>query len=168
MGAPLSDPQLTRGADELYARVQSAVTAATGTEYRLRRTERGFDLVADVPQTSRYTTQVHTYRVVLSPRERTFVMTDVVVTEQHGPGPARGRTVTTGRSRYRTWGRSLDGSERHSFASADGHRLIRGAAQALGWEETKPTGQNVARVFGVIGGVVALGTLIALAVVFLA
>ncbi|WP_055699790.1 MULTISPECIES: hypothetical protein [Streptomyces] len=162
----MSDPQRADETDEVYARVQSAVAARTGTEYRLRRTERGFDLVADVPQTSRYTTQVHTYRVVLSPREKTFVMTDIVVTEQHGPGPARGRTVTTGRSRYRTWSRSLDGSESHRFAAVDGHRLIRGVTAPLGWEEIKPTGQQAARVFGIIGGAVALGTLIALAVVF--
>ncbi|MFE0179129.1 hypothetical protein ACFWZ2_43180 [Streptomyces sp. NPDC059002] len=159
----MSEAQRPYGTDELYARVEAAVT---GTAYRLRRTEPGFDLVADVPQVNRHTTQVHTYRVALRPREMTFVMTDIVVTEQHGPGPARGRTVTTGRSRYRTWTRSADGSERHSFASADGHRLIRGVAGELGWQELKPAGQKVARAFGLFGGVIALGTLIALAVVF--
>ncbi|MEU7581000.1 hypothetical protein AB0B50_25740 [Streptomyces sp. NPDC041068] len=163
----MSETQRPCGTDEFYDRIRSAVAEAdTGTEYRLRRTGRGFDLTADVPTTSRHTTQVHTYRVELSSRDRMFVMTDVVVTEQHGPGPARGRTVTTGRSRYRTWSRSLDGTERHSFASADGHRLIRGAAGELGWQEIRPAGQKVARVFGVVGGLVALGTLIALAVVF--
>ncbi|MEV0321187.1 hypothetical protein ACIBKX_18435 [Streptomyces sp. NPDC050658] len=161
----MSESQRLRGTDELFDRVRSAVEGAD-TAYRLRRTGRGFDLAADVPTTGRHTTQVHTYRVELSPQDGTFVMTDIVVTEQHGPGPARGRTVTTGRSRYRTWSRSLDGTERHNFASADGHRLIRDAAKEFGWQELRPAGQKIARVFGIIGGLVALGTLLALAAAF--
>ncbi|MFI7316407.1 hypothetical protein [Streptomyces venezuelae] len=149
--------------EALYARVQAATE---GTAYRPRRTERGFDVTVDVPQAGRNTTQVHTYRVVLHPREKTFTMTDIVRTHERGPFGTSSRTVERGRARYRTWSRSLDGSERTSFSSADGHRLIRGAAQELGWQELRPPTQKVALVFGAIGGLVALGTLIALAVVF--
>lgn len=147
----------------MYACVQAA---AAGTSYRLRRTERGFDLTVDVPQPSRRISQVHTYRVQLRPQEKTFTLTDVVRTEERGLGGVGRTTVETGRSRYRTWSRSLDGSERHSFSSAEGHRLIRGAARELGWRELRPAGVKVALGFGAFGGLVALGTLIALAVVF--
>lgn len=149
-------------AAELYARIQAA---AVDTPYRLQRTERGFDLTVDVPQPSqRRTTQVHTYRVELRPQGKTFTLTDVVRTEEHGLDRLRRRTVTTGRSRYRSWSRTLDGSVQQSFSSAEGHRLIRGAAGALGWHEFRPAGVKVALGFGVFGGLVALGTLIALAV----
>ncbi|MFD4631815.1 hypothetical protein ACFVYR_12160 [Streptomyces sp. NPDC058284] len=148
--------------EALYTRV---VAAVEGTPYRLRRTQRGFDMYVDVPQVGRRVTQLHTYRVELRPHEKTFVMTDVVRTVERGPFGTASKTET-GRARYRTWSRSLDGSERHSFSSADGHRLIRGAATELGWEEVKPTSQKAALVAGAVGGLVAVGTLIALAVVF--
>lgn len=145
--------------ETLYARVQAATE---GTSYRLQRTGRGFDMTVNVPQVGRHTTQVHTYRVELQPREKTFTMTDIVRTR----GESGGRTVERGRARYRTWSRSLDGSERTSFSSADGHRLIRAAAQELGWQELRPPTAKVALVIGAIGGLLALGMLIALAVVF--
>lgn len=153
------------GTDAFYDRVRAASTDAP-TDYRTQRRERGFDLVADVPHTGRHTTQVHTYRVDLDPRERTFVMTDIVRTETTGPGPLSGSSVETGRSRYWVTSNALDGSGRQSFSSTAGHRLIRGVAAELGWRELKPTGQKVAKVFGIIGGAIAVGTLIALAVVF--
>lgn len=152
--------------EALYARVAAATAAATGTSYRLRRTEPGFDLIVDVPQVSRRVTQVHTYRVQLRPREKTFTITDIVRTDERGPFGVPQSTVEIGRSRYRTWSRSLDGSERTSFSSADGHRLIRGAAEELGWTELRPAGQRSALVAGAVGGALALGTLISLAVVF--
>ncbi|MEV0258299.1 hypothetical protein AB0H82_29050 [Streptomyces sp. NPDC050732] len=158
-----SDPG---GTEALYARVAAATAAATGTSYRLRRTEPGFDLIADVPQISRRVTQVHTYRVELRPREKTFTITDIVRTHERGPFGVPRSTVEIGRSRYRTWSRSLDGSERTSFSSADGHRLIRGAAGELGWTELRPAAQRTALVLGAVGGLLALGTLIALAVAF--
>ncbi|MEU3460823.1 hypothetical protein ABZ721_12800 [Streptomyces sp. NPDC006733] len=160
--------EATGGGDpaELYARVQAATAGST---YRLQRTEQGFNLTADVPQPPSdrgRITQMHTYRVELRPREGTFTMTDVVRTQERGRDGLPRRTVTTGRSRYRTWGRAVDGSEQQHFSSAEGHRLIRGAAEALGWRELRPVSTKVALGFGVVGGVVALGTLIALAVVF--
>ncbi|ATL25910.1 hypothetical protein [Streptomyces formicae] len=161
----MSEAHRADGTEAFSARVQESLTDAA-TAYRFQRRERGFDLVADVPTTSRHTTQVHTYRVALDPGELTFVMTDIVRTETHGPGPLRGRTVETGRSRYWVTSGSLAGADRQSFSSTAGHRLIRGVAAELGWREIKPTGQKAAKVFGIVGGVVALGTLIALAVVF--
>ncbi|MFJ2767065.1 hypothetical protein [Streptomyces sp. NPDC087300] len=162
----MSGAQRTGDTDEFRARVLAASTAAP-TDYRMQHRDHGFDLVADVPKTSRYTTQVHTYRVELDPRELTFVMTDIVRTETTGPGPLRERSVETGRSRYWvTGGAAPDGAERQSFSSTAGHRLIRSVAQGLGWRELKPTGQKVAKVFGIIGGAIAVGTLIAVAVVF--
>ncbi|MFK4071712.1 hypothetical protein [Streptomyces sp. NPDC029674] len=149
--------------EALYARVAAA---AAGTSYRLRRTERGFDLVVDVPTLGRHVTQVHTYRVELRPREKTFTMTDVVRTRERGPFGVPQVKVEIGRSRYRTWSRSLDGGERTSFSSADGHRLIRGAAEELGWTELRPAGHRAGLVVGAIGGLLGLGTLIALAVAF--
>ncbi|MFD6437430.1 hypothetical protein [Streptomyces venezuelae] len=149
--------------ETLYARVEAATA---GTTYRLRRTGRGFDMTVDVPQVSRHTTQEHTYRVELNPREKTFTMTDIVRTQERDVPGASGRTEERGRANYRTWSRSLDGSERTSFSSADGHRLIRAAAEELGWQELRPATAKVALVFGAIGGLMALGTLIACAVVF--
>ncbi|MEU6992215.1 hypothetical protein ABZ953_16340 [Streptomyces sp. NPDC046465] len=148
--------------EALYTRVAAA---AEGTSYRLRRTEQGFDLSVDVPRAGRVT-QLHTYRVALHPHEKTFTMTDVVRTVKRGPSGTPSVTVETGRARYRTWSRSPDGSERHSFSSADGHRLIRGAAEELGWREIKPGSQKVALVAGALGGLVAVGVLIGLAVAF--
>ncbi|MFF1379031.1 hypothetical protein [Streptomyces sp. NPDC058308] len=155
-------PTPTPDTDALYARVEAA---ATGTLYRLRRTERGFDLYVDVPQAGRGA-RLHTYRVALRPQEKTFTMTDVVRTVERGPYGASRATVETGRVRYRTWSRSLDGSERHSFSSADGHRLIRSAAEELGWGERKPASQRTALVAGAFGGLIAVGVLIGLAVAF--
>ncbi|MFF8657214.1 hypothetical protein [Streptomyces huasconensis] len=157
----MNEPSGAHAADELRARVEAATT---GMPYRYRWTERGFDLVVDVPLPGGR--RVHTYRVVLLPAERTFTLTDVVHTHERGPFGTTRRTVETGRARYRTWSRSLDGSERHSFSSADGHRLIRGVTEELGWRERKPAAQKGALVAGAIGGLVALGTLIALAVAF--
>ncbi|MET8684920.1 hypothetical protein ABZV77_11950 [Streptomyces sp. NPDC004732] len=149
--------------DALYARI---VAATADTAYRPRRTERGFDLTVDVPQSTRRVTQVHTYRVALVPGDMTFTMTDVVRTREQGLAGAPGTTTETGRARYRTWGHSPVSGERFAFSSADGHRLIRGAAEELGWRELRPASQQTALVFGAIGGAIALGTLIALAVVF--
>ncbi|MFF3643354.1 hypothetical protein [Streptomyces sp. NPDC002564] len=160
----MSTAARTGGPDALYARVEAAVE---GTAYRLRRTERGFDLSADVPQASRHRSQLHTYRVELRTAEQAYVMTDVVRTESRGPGGVRGTTVASGRSRYTTWSTAADGTGRQRFSSADGHRLIRGAAAELGWREVRPTGQKVALVCGAVGGLLALGTLIALGAVFL-
>ncbi|MFC7303869.1 hypothetical protein ACFQVC_06530 [Streptomyces monticola] len=135
-------------AEEFCARVQ----AAAGTSYRSRRTDRGFDLAVDVPQPGRHSQKVHTYRVGLHAQEKTFEMTDVSRTDERGPGGLKGRTVESGRFRSRTWSRSLDGSERHSFSTADGHRLIRGVAEELGWQESRPAGAKAGLAFGVIGG----------------
>ncbi|WAL94025.1 hypothetical protein [Streptomyces sp. Je 1-369] len=150
--------------ETLYARVRAATA---DTSYRLQRTGRGFDMTVDVPQVGRNTTQVHTYRVELHPREKTFTMTDIIRTQERGAFGTSSHTVERGRAGYRTWGRSLDGSERTSFSSADGHRLIRGAAQELGWEELRPASEKTALIAGAIGGLIAVGTLIACAVVFL-
>ncbi|WP_399922158.1 hypothetical protein [Streptomyces kanamyceticus] len=157
----MNEPSGAHAADELRARAEAATT---GTPYRYRWTERGFDLVVDVPLPGGR--RVHTYRVALLLAGRTFTLTDVVHTHERGPLGTTRKTVETGRARYRTWSRSLDGSERHSFSSADGHRLIRGVAGELGWRELKPATQKAALVTGAFGGLVALGTLIALAIAF--
>ncbi|MGW2774774.1 hypothetical protein ACWC4C_20035 [Streptomyces olivaceoviridis] len=73
-------------------------------------------------------------------------MTDAVRTVEYEAGPG--------------------GTPEHSFSSAEGHRLIRGAARELGWQEVRPTSVKIAMGFGILGGVVALGTLVALAAVF--
>ncbi|MBM7173825.1 hypothetical protein JQK87_36745 [Streptomyces sp. G44] len=160
----MDEPSGAHAADELRARVEAATT---GTPYRFRRTEPGFDLIVDVPRTGgRRDTQVHTYRVALCPAEGAFTLTDVVRTDRQGPFGTTRTSVEKGRVRYRTWSRSLDGSERHSFSSADGHRLIRGVTEELGWRELKPAAQKAALVAGAFGGLVALGTLVALAIVF--
>ncbi|MEV5144054.1 hypothetical protein [Streptomyces sp. NPDC052727] len=160
-------------AQELRDRVEAATA---GTPYRLRGTAEGFDLTVDVhtPQwrellTRHRVSQVHTYRVALRPREKRFTLTDVVRTVEYeaGPGGVRlGKTVSAGRSVYvtKTW--SLGGTPEYSFSSAEGHRLIRGAAQELGWREVRPTSVTIALGFGILGGVLALGTLLALAAVF--
>lgn len=160
-------------AEDFHARIEAAVA---GTPYLRRRTEWGFELTVDVhtPQWQELLTrhrvdQVHTYRVALRPQERAFTMTDVVRTVEYeaGVGGVRlGRTVTTGRNVYvsRTW--SPNGTQEYSFSSSEGHRLIRGVARELGWREIRPTSVKVAIGFGVFGGVIALGTLVALAVVF--
>jgi hypothetical protein len=150
---------------EFQSRIEAAVT---DTGYRYQQTGQGFDLTVDVPGPER---RIHTYRVVLRRPERAFTMTDVVRTIGYGAGPdgsRRGKTVTAGRSVYVTRSRALDGSGRwHTFSSADGHRLIRGVARELGWREVRPTSVKIAMAFGVLGGAVAVGTLVALAVVFL-
>ncbi|MFG2632952.1 hypothetical protein ACGFX8_03035 [Streptomyces sp. NPDC048362] len=155
---------------DFYERV---LTAIADTRYQPRRTEPGFDLIVDVPQsplTARRISQVHTYRVVLHPEDRRFSMTDIVRTVEYEAGlggVSTSKTVSSGRSVYATWSRSLDGTERHSFSSAAGHRLIRGVARELGWREIRPASAKTALVAGLLGAAIALGTLFALAVVFL-
>ncbi|WP_255951273.1 hypothetical protein [Streptomyces odontomachi] len=158
--------------DALYARIQAA---AAGTPYRLCRTEPGFDLIVDVdvPQwqellTRRRINQVYTYRVALHPEKKTYTLTDVVHTVEYevGPGGVRlGTGVAMGRSLSRTSYRTMDGTEQYTFSTAEGHRLIRDAARALGWRETQPASVKVALGFGILGGLGAVATLIALAIV---
>ncbi|MEU7422849.1 hypothetical protein [Streptomyces sp. NPDC040750] len=159
--------------EEFRARVEAA---ATDMPYRVRRTEWGVELTVDVnaPQwrellTRQRLRQVHTYRVALHPREKTFTITDVVrrVEYEAGPGGVRlGAAVSTGRSVYviRSW--SLDGTPQYSFSSAEGHRLIRRAARELGWRERKPLSMKIALGIGIVCGAIGLGMLIALAVAF--
>ncbi|MFB7111680.1 hypothetical protein [Streptomyces sp. NPDC056291] len=163
-------------AEELYDRIESA---AAGTPYRMCRTEAGFDLTVDVdvPQwqallTRRRITQVHTYRVALRPEKKVFTLTDVVRTVEYevGLGGVRlGKTVSVGRSVYVTSHRTLDGSdpgaEQYTFSSAEGHRLIRGAAGKLGWREAQPVGVKIAAGAAILGGLGAIAALIAVAVV---
>ncbi|MFF9620109.1 hypothetical protein [Streptomyces griseosporeus] len=149
------------GADAVAAFQErvAAVVADAETPYRMYRTERGFSLSVDVHSRP---PQVHTYRVELSLAQRTFTMTDAVRVHSG----AR-RSVEVGRSRYVVMSARPDGSDRYRFSSADGHRLIRGVARELGWREEKPTSVKLAMAAGIFGAVVALGTLVALAVVFL-
>ncbi|MGP3974207.1 hypothetical protein ACTWQF_09195 [Streptomyces sp. 8N114] len=150
-------------AEELYGRVLDAVA---GTPYRMVRTERGFDLTVDVHEPRR-TEKQWTYRVQLRAEGKVYTLTDVVRTVEYGPGGMRKRTETSvGRSLYKTRYRAVDGTE-YSFSSADGHRLIRGIAEELGWQEQRPASVTGALWAGVAGGVVALGVLIALAVAYL-
>ncbi|WP_129309079.1 hypothetical protein [Streptomyces sp. L2] len=151
---------------EFQSRVETAVA---NTPYRMTRTGQGFDLVVGVR--GRYP-QTHTYRVVLRPRERDFTMTDVVRSSGRrvaGPdGQQRTTKVTSGRSVYVVvTSRGADGGEPYRFSSADGHRLIRGVARELGWREARPAVVKGAIAAGIVGGLVALGTLLALAFVFL-
>ncbi|MEU8261583.1 hypothetical protein AB0C02_13305 [Micromonospora sp. NPDC048999] len=158
--------------DELYASVEAATV---DTPYRMCRTKRGFDLIVDVnvPQwrvllTRRRITQVHTYRVALRPEQKVFTMTDVVRTVEYeaGLGGLRlGKTVSVGRSVSVVSHRALDGSDQYTFSSAEGHRLIRGAAGELGWREAQPASVKVAMGFAIIGGLGAIAAVIALAIV---
>ncbi|MGW2488684.1 hypothetical protein ACWCV9_15945 [Streptomyces sp. NPDC001606] len=160
------EPNRRDRTEEFHARIASAVA---GTPYRLHRTGTGFELTADVPGPDR---QTHTYRVELRPQELAFTMTDVVRTSARESGlfgAGRERSVSVGRSVYIAKSRALDGSGRwETFRSADGHRLIRGAAGELGWHELRPASAKAAKIAGLLGGAVALAVLIALAAVFLA
>ncbi|MBC9716221.1 hypothetical protein H9Y04_27150 [Streptomyces sp. TRM66268-LWL] len=117
--------------EEFCARVREAAEPA----YDWQRTGQGFELAVDVPEPSRYVRKRHTYQVVLRPAANTFTITDVVRTQQRGPAGQWSSTVERGRARYRTFSSAVDGSGRQSFRSADGHRLIRGFAEELGWQE---------------------------------
>ncbi|MER6380936.1 hypothetical protein [Streptomyces sp. NPDC001250] len=155
----------TDAVGEFQARIEAAVT---DTPYRMSRTEQGFELTVDVPGRERQR-QVHTYRVVLRRQERAFTMTDIVRTVGYGAGPGGvrlGKTVSAGRILYVVKGGTPDGTGRYRFSSADGHRLIRGVAQELGWQELRPTSVKVGIGVGILGGLVVLGTLIGLAVAF--
>ncbi|UUU22229.1 hypothetical protein [Streptomyces sp. DSM 40750] len=168
----MMDSNGTGSADELCTRVETAVA---GTPYLVRRTERGFDVTVDVtvPQWQELLirsriSQVHTYRVVLRPEQKVFTMTDVVRTVEvaAGLGGVRlGKTVSVGRSVSFTSRRSPDGSSQYTFSSAEGHRMIRGAAGELGWSEARPASVKIAAAIGILGGVGALAALITLAVI---
>ncbi|MFF4948119.1 hypothetical protein ACWC2K_30650 [Streptomyces chattanoogensis] len=169
----MSEATSTDTAEELYARIQAAVE---GTPYRMCRTEQGFDLTVDieVPQWQELLarhriTKVLTYRVVLRPQAKTFTITDVVRTVEHG-GELGGvrlgtATVSHGREWSMTWHGTLDGSEQYSFSSAEGHRLIRGAVGELGWRETQPVAVKIALGFAALGGLGGIAALIAVAFV---
>ncbi|WP_157879982.1 hypothetical protein [Streptomyces natalensis] len=158
--------------EELYARVQAA---AEGTPYRMCRTERGFDLTVDVdvPQwqellTRRRVSQVCTYRVAVRPEKKIYTMTDVVRTVEYeaGVGGVRlGASVFVGRDVSLSSYRTLDGSEQYTFSSAEGHGLIRGAAEELGWRESQPVSVKIGIGFAALGGLGGLAALITLAIV---
>ncbi|WP_327357388.1 hypothetical protein [Streptomyces sp. NBC_01304] len=127
--------------EELRARVRDAVA---GTQYRMALTASGFDLTIDVQEPGR-TSTVWTYRVELAAAERVFTITDVVLTTEYWPGGRR-KSVhkSVGRSVYRTRHRAVGGTEWYTFSSADGHRLIRGVAEELGWREERPASMRKA------------------------
>ncbi|MFG2605885.1 hypothetical protein ACGFT2_20420 [Streptomyces sp. NPDC048514] len=163
-----SDP-----AQEFCARIEAATA---DTSYRVQRTEWGASVSVDVntPQLRELLTrqrieQLHTHRVTMRPQEKTFTIEDVVRTVEYeaGLGGIRlGKAVSVGRSVYTTKSWSLNGTLEYSFSSADGHRLIRGAARGLGWRELRPKRVKAALGAGVFGAVVALSMLIGLAVAF--
>ncbi|MFG2141577.1 hypothetical protein [Streptomyces sp. NPDC048650] len=160
-----------RSADELYAGIQAV---AAGTPYRMCRTERGFDLTVDVdvPQWQELLTrhrvgQVHTYRVALRPQKKVYTLTDVVRTVEYGAGPGEvrlGATAFVGRTVSVSSHRTVDGSEQYTFSSAEGHRLIRGVTEELGWREAQPASVKIALGFAALGGVGGLVAVIVLAV----
>lgn len=166
------DPNSSATAHEFALKVRDA---ATGTPYRMSRTERGFELTVDVdvPQwqellTRHRTSEVVTYRVVMRPEKKAFSITDVVRTVEYSAGPAGvrlGKTVSVGRSVSITSSRSLDGTEQYTFSSAEGHRLIRGVAGELGWREIQPASVKIAIGAAIVGGLGAVAALIAVAVV---
>ncbi|MEU6680978.1 hypothetical protein [Streptomyces sp. NPDC046925] len=166
-GANVNNGNDMEVAAELYARIE-AVTA--GTEYRLLRTEQGFELTVDVHQPGRRrsgSTQLWTYDVALDPETRTFTMTDVVRTERRALDgrPLMSETVA-GRKVTRISSRALDGSARYSFSSADGHRLIRAAAEESGWEELMPAAVYAARGPALLGAAIAIAMVVGIAIAF--
>jgi hypothetical protein len=114
------------------------------------------------------TTRVHTYRVALHPENKVFTMTDLTheVVVAAGMGGVRlSKAVSVGRSVSFTSHRSLSGPEEYTFSSAEGHRLVRGAAGELGWREAQPLSVKIGVGVGVLGGICAVAALIALAVI---
>lgn len=157
----------TEQAAELYARVE-AVTA--GTEYRLSRTEQGFELTVDVREPSRRwsrSTQVWTYDVALNSEAMTFTISDVVRTESRAvDGQLLMSETVVGRKLTHISRRALDGSAQYSFSSADGHRLIRDAAAKTGWEELMPASVYSARGSLILGAAIALAMVVGIAIAF--
>ncbi|MFJ6573876.1 hypothetical protein ACIQNU_41430 [Streptomyces sp. NPDC091292] len=170
----MTDPNSSAPAAELYVRME---TACEGTPYRISRTDAGFDLTVDVrlPQWQTLLirlrkSQVHTYRIALTPAEKTFTLTDVVRTVERVEGPGGvglrlGKTVSVGRTLSTTSHRTLDGTDEYTFSSAEGHRLIRGVTGELGWQETRPAALKIAATVGICACAAALATLITVAVV---
>ncbi|MGW7080414.1 hypothetical protein [Streptomyces sp. NPDC054866] len=161
-----SDNEIEEAA-ELYARVE-AVTA--GTEYQLNRTERGFELTVDVREPygrGRRSTQLWTYDVALNSETMTFTIDDVVRTERRGlDGRVLMSETEAGRKVTRISSRSLDGSAQYAFSSADGHRLIRDAAEGSGWEELLPASVYSARGSAILGVAIALAMVAGIAIAF--
>lgn len=155
-------------AEEFCARVHAATA---GTLYQLQRTRNGFDLTIEVsgPLLAPHgVTRMCAHQVVLRSDGRSFTMTDVVrVSNFQGTrgGFQTGVAQSRGRQASASWSWRPGDGLRKNFSTADGHRLVRDAAAALGWQEVKPTAAKVGLVFAVIGGVGAIAALVAVAIV---
>lgn len=165
--------------DELFDAVAERLT---GTPYAAWRTPDGFvvrrDLSAEEWHADRRGERVETVvqnHVALDERTWVLTITDehVEVTWRRGTGswvpvvgPAARVERRVGRISERrsvtTWSR--DGIQRHTYDTGEAHRLVRAAAEELGWVEERGAAERSARRFALVGAAVGGLTLVALAV----
>lgn len=165
--------------------------AANGTPYTVRRTTDGFDVALDpgialgpgvgrgagaLSEGEASASFVHHVTILAG---GAYSVTDEYRRRESWRGlSGGGASVERGYGRIKTWrvekswerdehGRIRQVASSRS-SSEDGRRLIETAAEQLGLAQRRGTAEKVGLVFAIAGGVMALGALLALAVVFLA
>jgi hypothetical protein len=181
---------VTLGA-EAHALRQAVAARAADTPYEMVETEDGFDLRIELANARWYgllgtagRKRVVQHRVTLDEARKKFVMTDDLfdVRWEAGAAPGAGmpRLVASGEAR-RTTGRVIRevsfektfgvdaGTKKpemvvdYVFDAAEGQKLVREPAKALGWSERWNTPAKVGVFFAVlagVGGVVVIGLMI--------
>lgn len=165
--------------EELVEAVRARVA---DTPYTVRVTDVGFDVGLDLVDTTYYTLmhqkrleKTFTHRVTLDEESRTLSITD----DSHELTWERGVDVTGGvpvprlgarlsramgrlesKSFEKTWAVDEDGRfgkvVDYAFDSAEGRRLVREPAAALGWRERAGTPQRIGVAVAIGAGVLAL------------
>ncbi|HEY8718170.1 hypothetical protein [Pengzhenrongella sp.] len=175
--------------DELRAAVAAQ---AEDTPYQMIPTATGFDLRIDVIDAQwgdllrdSGIQKVVEHRVALDETQRTMTITDIHLDvradagfDAPGGGPRLMPSAIDKPLIEKRWGRIDEYSTRRTFGlkegaplpvgdftfdSAEGHDRIRIPAAELGWTEKAGSVERIARVFGIIGGAIALAVLGALA-----
>jgi hypothetical protein len=158
--------------------------AAEGTPYLVTATERGFDVALDIVDAEWFgvfnkagLTRLFIHHVRIEDDDA-FSITDesrslewVAGTPRIAASAARsyGRAIEFGT--HKVWAFDEHGDfgvqADYRFDSREGHDLIRGVAGQLGLEERRGTAERIGLVFGIIGGVGALVTVVVVVVMAL-
>jgi hypothetical protein len=155
-----------------------------GTPYILTPTPQGFDLALDLENAQWFGVfnkaglrSSYVHHVTVAP-DGTYRILDDKITFQWRAGVPTGFRYERAQGRLtevsfkKSWGITERGEfgqiTDYRFNSAEGHRLIRTAANSLGLKEKMPAAMVIGLIFGIIGGLGAVLVLVVLGIGLLA
>jgi hypothetical protein len=171
----------TRGVSTREQLVQRVRELADGSPYVVEDTAEGFDVRVDLANpdwrtamSRKSVSRVFTHHVRVDEAKQSVSITDDLSSVSRETGVVRlarfqGRMIEHSRHKVVAWGRPAGAGEAvdYRFSSTEGHALIRTATHELGFEEHQGTAARIGLVFGIIGAVGAVVTVVALLVAWL-